>query len=367
MNCSPTKRAASCIASSLVSRTPSIREIRLGLSCTTRVLQLSIIRMLNVIVTGAAGFIGSHTCDQLLAGSCRVIGIDNFRTGRRENLLDALPHAKFVFREADVAEPGIMDELVAEFSPFAIVHLAALVSVPESLAMPDLNFRLNVQATHLVAEAARKGRVPRIVFSSSAAVYGETFGQPLIEASCPCHPVSPYGAAKLASEDLLLCYARAYGLTALCLRYFNVFGPRQDPASPYSGVISVFARCFWEGRPITIYGDGLQSRDFISVHDVARANVLAATKPDFPSAAINICTGRQTTLLLLLDILARHFSKPKRAEFAPPRLGDIKHSVGDPGTAKSILAFEPAWTVEAGLKELVSGCTIKNAPQVRPG
>jgi len=306
-----------------------------------------------VLVTGAAGFIGSHTAGRLLAAGHRVVGVDNFRTGRRENLAEALAQPAFVFREADVAEPEVLSGLAAEFAPAAIIHLAALVSVQESIADPALNFRLNLGATQLVAEAARRHRIPRVVFASSAAVYGNGEETPLVESGSAARPISPYGAAKLASESLLLGHAAAYGFVARCQRYFNVYGPRQDPASPYSGVISIFAREYREGRPVTIHGDGQQTRDFISVHDVARANFLAATRPGTASGVVNICTGRKTSLQRLAAIFGDHYPRVAPPRHAAARPGDIRHSVGNPARAKEELDFEPEWTIDRGLAELI--------------
>jgi UDP-glucose 4-epimerase len=310
--------------------------------------------MVTVIVTGAAGFIGSHTSERLLAEGFRVVGVDNFRTGRRENLSAALRQPAFVLREVDVSEAGVMDALAAEFSAAAIVHLAALVGVPESIADPALNFRLNLLATHLVAEAARQHKVGRVVFASSAAVYGDSPDQPLAESTTRCHPISPYGAAKLASEDLLLGYGATYGMSVHCLRYFNVFGPRQDPASPYSGVVSVLAKRFRERLPVVIFGDGRQSRDFISVHDVARANAIAVSKSGSTSCITNICTGRATSLRRLLEIFGEGCAGCQSPVYAPRRPGEIRHSVGDPAAAKRELGFEARWKLEAGIRELVS-------------
>lgn len=310
--------------------------------------------MVTVILTGAAGFIGSHTCEELLASGFRVVGVDNFRSGHRENLTTVLPQYPFIFREADVSEAGVMDALAAEFSPSAIIHLAALVSVHESVADPALNFRLNLLATHLVAEAARKHRVSRIVFASSAAVYGDAPNQPLCESTTPCRPISPYGAAKIASENLLLGYAASYGISVHCLRYFNVFGPRQDPTSTYSGVISIFAKRFRERSSVTVYGDGRQSRDFISIHDVARANVIAISKSEPTTCVVNICTGQATSLQRLLEIFLEGYADPLPPMYAPARSSDIRHSLGDPTAARQYLGFETAWTIEAGLRELIS-------------
>ena len=306
----------------------------------------------HVLVTGAAGFIGSHTVDRLLAAGHSVTGVDNFRTGHRANLAAATTSARFAFHERDVAASGTLATLVAAGRPDAIIHCAALVSVQESIMNPELNYALNVHATHLVAEAARVHRVSRIVFASSAAIYGDTTDLPIRE-SADQSPISPYGAAKLASEALLLGHGAAFGLTVRCQRYFNVFGPRQDPASPYSGVISIFARRYREGKSVTIYGDGKQTRDFISVHDVARANVLAATAPGLTSGAANICSGRATSLLDVAAVFARHYPAVAAPAHGPPRAGDIIHSRGAPDLADAALGFRAQIAVETGLGELI--------------
>lgn len=308
--------------------------------------------MPTILVTGAAGFIGSHTTDQLLAAGHRVVGVDNFRTGQRENLRSAERSPAFSLREADIAVPGALAALAAEARPGAIIHLAALVSVQESMTNPDLNYTLNVLATHLVAEAARLHRVPRVVFASSAAIYGDTTDFPIRETT-EKRPISPYGAAKLASEALLLGHAAAFDFVARCQRYFNVFGPRQDPASPYSGVISIFGRRYREGKPVTIFGDGRQTRDFISVHDVARANVIAATRPGIASGAANICTGRATSLLDIVAIFRQHYPVVPAPTHAAPRTGDIIHSLGAPETAAAALDFRANVSVADGLAELI--------------
>lgn len=309
--------------------------------------------MAKILVTGAAGFIGSHTTDQLLAAGHSVAGVDNFRTGRRENLTAARRSAAFVLHEADVAQPGVLDALVAAERPEAIIHLAALVSVQESIADPALNFLLNVQATQLVAEAARKHKLGRVVFASSAAIYGDTTEVPIAE-NAEKKPISPYGAAKLASEALLLGHGAAYGITVRCQRYFNVFGPRQDPASPYSGVISIFDRRYREGKAVTIYGDGRQTRDFVAVRDVARANVIAATRPGLVSGSANICTGRETSLLDVAAIFARLYPGVAAPNHAPARTGDILRSLGASARASAELDFTANTSVADGLAELAA-------------
>jgi UDP-glucose 4-epimerase len=306
-----------------------------------------------IIVTGAAGFIGSHTVDRLLADGHEVVGVDNLRTGRLANLDTARASERFRFVQADVADAGLFEAIVTEVKPAAIVHLAALVSVPESIEKPAENFRLNLVATHVVAEAARRAGVPRIVFASSAAVYGRATELPLDEARAG-RPVSPYGAAKLASEALLLGHAASFGTVVRCHRYFNVFGPRQDPSSVYSGVISRFVEQLTAGRQPTIFGDGEQTRDFIFVGDVARANVLAATAPGVVSGVANICTARGTSLNELCRTLGRLLGREVAPAFAPERAGDVRHSVGDPRRATAELGFAATVSVEDGLRALLA-------------
>ena len=308
--------------------------------------------MAKILVTGAAGFIGSHTVDQLLVAGHIVWGVDNFRTGCRENLMKALRHKNFVLRELDVTEDRGFVEFVGEIRPDVIIHLAALVSVPESVANPALNDRLNFQATRIVAEAARRYQVPRIVFASSAAVYGDPAVCPSQE-DAPKKPLSPYGSAKLASEELLLDYAAKYGLTAYCLRYFNVYGPRQDPRSSYSGVITIFLNHLRHDTAPVIYGDGEQTRDFISVHDVARANIITATHSNPTSGVVNICTGHATSVNALWRLLASHHPQASRPRYAPPRPGDIRHSCGSAESARRELGFTARIDMETGLAGLL--------------
>jgi len=307
--------------------------------------------MAKILVTGAAGFIGSHTVDQLLAAGHTIWGVDNFRTGRRENLTEALRYKTFILQELDVAEESKFVEFVSETSPDIIIHLAALVSVPESIANPALNDCLNYQTPRIVAEAARRHQVPRIIFASSAAVYGDSAVCPISE-DAPKKPLNPYGSAKLASEKLLFDYAGKYGLTVRCQRYFNVYGPRQDPRSPYSGVISIFLDYFKRKMAPTIYGDGEQTRDFISVHDVARANLIAATRQGLRSGVINICTGRPTSINELWRLLSQHHLKGLQPSYVPSRHGDIRHSCGSPAAARDALEFAAAIDLPAGLAEL---------------
>jgi len=308
--------------------------------------------MARIVVTGAAGFIGSHTVDALLRQGHQVVGVDNLRTGHRENLAHAEQQPQFTFVEGDISEAGVLDGVVQAESTSAIIHLAALVSVQDSIESPELNFQLNVVGTHRVAESARMGKVPRVVFASSAAIYGDASAPPLHE-DAPKVPISPYGGAKLAGENLLLAHGEAFGFTVRCQRYFNVYGPRQDPASPYSGVISIFEDRFRRGAQVTIYGDGCQTRDFVSVHDVVRANVMAGTQPDLPPGVANICTGRGTSLLEIVDVFREVFPGASDPIHAEPRTGDIIHSRGSSEAAKLSLGFEAEISVREGLKQML--------------
>lgn len=308
--------------------------------------------MPRILVTGAAGFIGSHTVELLLENGHSVAGIDNLRTGREANIGNCIRNPHFSFHKMDILDRDGFFECVRKGAPDAIIHLAALVSVPESIASPELNFRLNVEATFNAAEAARLFGVRRLVFASSAAVYGLGGELPLDEGSHTA-PISPYGAAKLASESLLLGHAAAYGTVVRIQRYFNVYGPRQDPESPYSGVISVFARQFSERKPAVIFGDGLQTRDFIHVSDVARANMIAAAGADIPTGTSNICTGQAVSLLDLARILAQYSPGAPAPTHAPGRAGDIRHSVGSGRSAELALDFRPERKLEEGLAELI--------------
>jgi len=321
--------------------------------------------MANIVVTGAAGFIGSHTVDRLLKAGHRVWGVDNLRTGRRENLADAIT-AGLQFRKFDVLDSRRWDRLLVGTRIDAIIHLAALVSVSESIEKPDENFRLNVEATHRVAAAALKHGVKRLVFASSAAVYGDTKKVPVVESLLP-KPISPYGAAKLASEQLLLGHAAVHGLVVRVQRYFNVFGPRQDPSSPYSGVISIFLRRFAQGEPVTIHGDGRQTRDFVFVADIAQANMLAATKPGLESGVANICTGRQVSLRELVEGIARFYPNADQPLYGPSRRGDIRHSAGNPRAAKMALGFSAHASLAQGLRQMVEAAAVSGQPAPASG
>ena len=306
------------------------------------------------LVTGAAGFIGSHSVEWLLRHGWRVIGVDNLRTGRLDNLADARSSPNFTLVIADAGDETAMRPLFQQHRFTGMLHLAALVSVPESFREPELNYRLNLAAADTLARLCLEFDCKRLVFASSAAVYGANAALPNRESALP-QPLSPYAAAKLAAEVMLLGYAASYGLEAVCLRYFNVYGPRQDPGSPYSGVLSIFTDRFQRGLPVTVYGDGEQTRDFISVRDVAEYNGQALTRQDVVVGRYNVCTGHAISLKQVLAIYRELFPNAPPTEFASGRIGDIRHSLGDPALLREMLQFSAQTEFAQGLRELNAG------------
>jgi UDP-glucose 4-epimerase len=306
-----------------------------------------------VLITGGAGFIGSHTAEHLLEEGHRVIVADNLRTGRLENLAHLKNNPALEFHRLDITHPGALLDLAKRSSPTAIIHLAGLVSVAESISNPELNAVLNVGGTEKVAETAHLCGTLRVVFASSAAVYGNNQKLPLTE-SVETSPTSPYGMAKAASEALLLSAGAASGFSVSCLRYFNVIGSRQRPDSPYTGVVSIFADCCRKARRPILFGDGHQTRDFIHVRDVARANTLAATGTSTASGCFNICRGEETSLLDLLLLMKAHAPHLPTPEFRAAREGDILRSVGDPRLARSVLGFAYREDLKTSIAELIA-------------
>ena len=307
--------------------------------------------MHTVLVTGAAGFIGSHSVEWLLARGCRVVGVDTLRTGRLENLAVARASPHFAWVQADAGDEAAMRALFECYRFDGVLHLAALVSVPESFREPALNYRLNLANADCIARLSLECGCKRLVFASSAAVYGAAATLPNHELALP-QPQSPYAAAKLAAETMLLGYAASYGLEAVCLRYFNIYGLRQDPASPYSGVLSIFTDRFRQGLPVTVYGDGEQSRDFVAVQDVARANGLALLQTAMPSGRYNVCTGRAVSLNQVLAIYRELYPAAPATRYDEVRVGDIRHSLGDPAALRAALGYSAQISFEMGLREL---------------
>jgi UDP-glucose 4-epimerase len=316
---------------------------------------------MRVIVTGGAGFIGSHVVDALVAREHDILVFDNFRTGNQRNLTEALRSGRLEVCQADLLQQNAFEKVCGRFRPSVVIHLAALVSVEEARRSPENNFRLNVETTHRVICAAQIAKVSRVIFASSAAVYGNNPRIPLAETERP-QPLSLYGAAKVASEVLLACSARDYGFDSVALRFFNVFGPRQRADSPYSGVISIFIDRVARGLPVMIFGDGQQTRDFVAVRDVAAAVVATAETPSNLNGVFNVCTGVQTTLLGLLGLIEGIVKHPIPVTFAPFRPDDIRNSCGNPGALLSTLGFHAETRMEDTIKELLenSGRTLRD-------
>lgn len=303
---------------------------------------------MKYLVTGGAGFIGSHTVDALVAEGHEVVVLDNLSSGCKKNLRAVGEQITFI--EGDIRDADTC--LAAAERCDGVFHFAALVSVPDSIKRPCDNHEINITGTFNVLEAARKQGVHRVVFASSASVYGDNPELPKSEALQP-EPKSPYALAKLSGEFYLHAYAECYGLAAVALRYFNVFGSRQNSSSMYSGVVSIFLEKIRNNLPVTIYGDGLQTRDFVHVHDIVRANLLAM-KHTAPStfSVFNIATGRQQTVLAVLDALEQLAGHTVKRSFADVRAGDIRFSVADISNARHGLNYEPNVGLKEGLAQL---------------
>jgi len=300
----------------------------------------------RVLVTGGAGFIGSHLVEALVREGRSVRVVDNLATGHRSNL--AHLEGQFEWIEADLADFATCQRAVEGVT--GILHQAAIPSVPRSVLEPLQSHSTGPTATLNLLEAARQAGVRRVVFAASSSAYGDTDDLPKHEDMVP-NPLSPYAAGKLAGEHYVRVYARTMGLDGVSLRYFNVFGPRQDPSSPYSGVISLFARLMTEGRRPKIYGDGSQTRDFTYVENVVQANLMAL-KSDRPleGQALNVGTGRRISLLDLIAAINRSLGTNLEPEFLPTRAGDVRDSQASLDRIRAVLGFEPAVDFEEGLR-----------------
>jgi UDP-glucose 4-epimerase len=306
--------------------------------------------MARYLVTGAAGFIGSSLVRSLLDRGDQVRGVDNFATGRRENLSEVL--SRMDFREADLLDLDAMHSACAGVD--YVLHQAAIPSVPKSVVDPLGSNRANVDGTVNLLVAARDAKVKRVVYAASSSAYGDTPTLPKFEAMAP-NPISPYAVAKLASELYMISFFRCYGLETVCLRYFNIFGPRQDPSSPYSGVLAKFSMQMLKGEQPTIFGDGETSRDFTYIDNAVSANLLACTAPAAECAGrvFNCATGRRITLNETFDALKKLTGFAGKVKYAPERSGDIKHSLADITLAQKHLGYKVLVNFEDGLKRTV--------------
>lgn len=307
---------------------------------------------MRILVTGGAGFIGSHTVEALLARDLAVTVYDDFSTGKRENLpQNSAKSARLDVIKGDVRDYA--DVVRAMTGCDAVLHLAAVVSVPLSIQRPHFTHEVNATGTLNVLEAARHLGIDRVVTASSAAVYGVPQQLPLPE-SAMVQALSPYAAQKWLAEAYSRSYAELHGMNPVCLRYFNVFGPRQDPASPYSGVLSRFIGALVAGEGVTIHGDGQQTRDFVFVEDVARANVAALLAPEqAPGAVFNVGTGHAITVTRAYEAIATALGGAPQPAYGPARAGDVPHSRAEVSAAREALGFEAEVGFEEGLQATV--------------
>lgn len=321
-----------------------------------------------VLVTGGAGFIGSHTVDRLMSDGYAVIVVDNLSTGRINHIVRHQESGRFFFVEADVA-----DGLFAPLAPIiknsgpihSIVHLAAQTSVQRSVSCPLNDARINYIGTLQVFEFARLHGVKKVVFISSAAIYGNAAPVPTTETAPPM-PISPYGVHKLAGEYLMKYYNRIHGISGVGLRLFNVYGPRQDPRNPYSGVISLFCRQSITNTPLTIFGDGSQTRDFVHVSDVAQAIVAALGSSPEAARIFNVGSGTACAIKEAAEIIRGTCNSRSEIKFAPARAGDVLHSCADVSAAGTALTFRPQVTIEAGLADTVAWFTAGSPAATLP-
>lgn len=300
---------------------------------------------MRYLVTGGAGFIGSNTVDELVRRGHGVVVLDDLSSGKEENLADV--RTKITFMKGSITDLEAVQKAMhqAEY----VIHLAARTSVPRSVKDPIDTNHINVEGTLNVLVAARDNRVKRVVFAASSSAYGETPTLPKKESMQPV-PISPYGVSKYVGELYARTFGYCYGLENVCLRYFNIFGPRQDPDSPYSGVLSRFATAFLQDERPVVFGDGEQSRDFTYVENAVEANLLACEASAVSGGVFNIGTGDRFSLNQTLDILRRVSGKKLQAKYDPPREGDIRDSQADITAAREFLGYEPTVRFEEGLE-----------------
>jgi len=301
---------------------------------------------MRYLVTGGAGFIGSNTVDELVRRGHSVTVLDDLSAGKEENLANV--RGKIIFIPGTITDPATVENACRGVD--YVLHLAARTSVPRSVKQPLETNHVNVDGTLNVLVAARDAAVRRVVFASSSSIYGDTPTLPKHEGMPPA-PISPYGVSKLVGELYGGVFYRTYGLDFVALRYFNVFGPRQDPGSPYSGVLSLFIDALRNGGEPKVYGDGEQSRDFTFVQNVVEANIQACETPGIGGRAFNLGTGGRYTLNYTLKLLEEFSGKSARARYGPPREGDIRDSQADVSLAVQAFGYRPRINFEEGLRK----------------
>lgn len=305
--------------------------------------------MVDVLVTGTAGFIGANLALNLVEHGTEVRGIDNFETGHRDNLTELCAHPKFEFVEGDIRDPDDVEQAIRGVT--VIYHQAAVPSVPRSVDDPRLSTEANCVGTANLIAAARDNDVETLVSASSSSVYGSSEELPKHE-SMPPHPESPYALSKYFTEQLTVQASALYGIQAVALRYFNVFGPRQDPRGPYAAVIPKFINTMLAGERPVIYGDGEQSRDFTYIDNVVAANI-AAAQSDVSGEVFNIACGDRTTVNELVGDINEILDATIAPVYADPRPGDVRHSHADISKASEQIGYEPAIPYRDGLERTI--------------
>ncbi len=300
------------------------------------------------LVTGGAGFIGSNICTKLISQGCFVRVIDNLLTGKKSNL--AAISDKIEFIEADMGNPDAARAAMKGID--VVLHQGALPSVPRSIDDPALTHRHCVDATFTLLLAARDTKIKRFVYAASSSAYGDTPTLPKVE-TMPVNPLSPYAAAKLMGEYYCSVFYKVFGLETISLRYFNVFGPHQDPTSQYAAAIPAFVTSILKDEPPTIYGDGEQTRDFTYVDNIVEANLLAARAKQTKGEVVNIACGEVITVNAIIDMINNIVGKSIKPMYVPSRKGDVKHSLADITVAKKILGFKPVVLFKEGLTKAI--------------
>ena len=301
------------------------------------------------LVTGGAGFIGSHIVEELVRRGESVRILDNLSTGSKANLSSVME--KVDFHDGDICDPEMLREVFKGVD--YVIHLAALSSVVRSIEDPVATTQVNMIGTVQVLLASREAHVKRVVMAATGAAYGDNPVLPRVETQMP-DPLSPYALVKLAGEYYGKIFHRLFGLEFVALRFFNVFGPRQNPKSPYTGVMSKFITAYLSGKIPTIFGDGEQSRDFVYVANIVNGTLLACEKPGVAGKVINIGTGVGTTLNQTIKLLNHILGVEVKPQHGPPRLGDVQHSTADISLARAVLGYEPLISFEEGLRRTVA-------------
>ncbi len=300
------------------------------------------------LVTGGAGFIGSNITRRLVEQGCFVRVLDNLLTGKKSNLADCIDRVEFI--EADMGDPAVAADAVRDID--VVLHQGALPSVPKSVEDPAATHRHCVDATVTMLIAARDAKIKRFVYAASSSAYGDTPTLPKVETMKLC-PLSPYAVAKLVGEDYCSVFCNCYGLETISLRYFNVFGPYQDPASQYAAAIPAFVTAILKDEPPTIYGEGEQSRDFTYIDNVVEANLLAARAEKTAGEVINIACGESVTVNQIIDMINEIVGKNVKPVYTDPRPGDVKHSLADITLARKTIGYKTIVSFKEGLEKAI--------------